>query len=259
VTRVAMLQLLNDIRVGVDRAIALAEAETAPAPEPVPASPPAAPAAPPAPAAGLTDEAAFWDVLRATNVLGPKISDEEFSGTRALLAAFAGTMPLGWAAYGLATAWLETAGTMHPIKEIGGETYFRRMYDIEGARPEKARELGNLTPGDGARFAGRGYPQLTGRNNYAKATAKLRALGFDVDLVANPDDAMRPDVAAAIMVWGMREGWFTGKRLNDYINNSPTRTQYVNARRIINGTDRAGDIADAAVVFERALRAGGWK
>src|SRR3546814_6075636 len=63
------------------------------------------------------------------------------------------------------------------------------MYDIRGDRPAKARELGNLTPGDGAKYAGRGYVQLTGKSNYVKATAKLREMGFTVDLVAEPDRA----------------------------------------------------------------------
>lgn len=148
-----------------------------------------------------------------------------------------------WVAYALATAYHETAHTMQPVKEYGGDAYFHRMYDIEGDRPEKARELGNEKPGDGARYAGRGYVQLTGRTNY-------RRFGIE----ATPDDAMKPDVAARIMRVGMEDGVFTGKQLAAYLPGD-----YVNARRIINGRDKAELIAGYARNFEAALRSGGWR
>ncbi|HYD26951.1 hypothetical protein [Brevundimonas sp.] len=221
---------------------------------PLPASPPTRP-----PAGGLQKPDAFFDHLSATSVLGPDLTDDERTGCNAILRACAGVMPLSWAAYTLATAYHETAHTMQPIKEYGGEAYFRRMYDIQGQRPAKARELGNDQPGDGARYAGRGYPQLTGKANYRKATVELRKIGIDVDLVAEPDLAMRRDVAAAIMVRGMVDGWFTGKRLNDFIPAAAQRKHYVAARRIINGTDKADLIAGYALVFEAALKAGDWR
>jgi putative chitinase len=202
---------------------------------------------------GLTDPTAFFAELRNTKAMGPTLSADEVSGCEAILAACAGWR-LSWAAYGLATAHLETAGTMQPIKEYGGTAYFRKMYDIEGARPAKARELGNTMPGDGAKYAGRGYVQLTGRTNYKKAGA---ALGQD--MVSTPDLAMRPDIAAAVMVKGMEQGWFTGKRLADYLPAATgTLEQFKAARRIINGQDRALDIARTAIEFQRALTAGGW-
>ena len=130
---------------------------------------------------------------------------------------------------------------MQPIKEIGGTAYFTRMYDINGQRPAKARELGNLAPGDGVKYAGRGYVQLTGRTNYAR-----------YGLAERPDDAMKPEVAGAILRSGMANGTFTGKKLADYLPGD-----YVGARRIINGTDRAADIAGYAVGFETALKEAG--
>jgi putative chitinase len=70
---------------------------------------------------------------------------------------------------------------------------------------------------------------------------------------------MRPDIAAAIMVKGMEQGWFTGKRLVDYLPAATgTLDQFKAARRIINGQDRALDIARTAIEFQRALTAGGW-
>jgi len=215
-----------------------------------PAPAPVAP--PPAPTQGLRSPALFFDQLRAGKMLGPVLSKDEVSGCEAILAACLG-WPASWTAYALATAYHETAGTMQPIKEYGGTAYFRRMYDIEGERPAKARELGNLTPGDGARYAGRGFVQLTGKANYSRAGQKLA-----IDLVADPDLAMRPDIAAQVMRRGMEEGWFTSKSLNDFVPMSAERQHYKNARRVINGADRADQIAGYALAFDAALLAGQW-
>lgn len=223
--------------------------------------PPAAPAPAPAPVdtSGLpfADEGAFYDWLRGNDMLGPKISPSEYQGCSAILAACAAEdFPLSWAAYALATAYLETAHTMQPIREIGGPAYFRRMYDIEGARPAKARELGNLSPGDGVKYHGRGYVQLTGKTNYRNAGNVL-----GVDLVGNPDLAMRPDVAGKVMARGMahRGFTFTGVHLADFLpNRLGDRAGFKKARRIINGQDRADDIAGYALNFQSALQAGGW-
>lgn len=75
-----------------------------------------------------------------------------------------------------------------------GAKYFRR-YDIKH-NPKQARSLGNRHQGDGARYRGRGYIQLTGRENYQRAG---KALG--IDLVRQPELAARPDIAARVAVW----------------------------------------------------------
>lgn len=154
---------------------------------------------------------------------------------------------LRWLADMLATDKLETAHTMQPISEMGGNAYFTRMYDPLGQRPGLAKRNGNTTPGDGIKYRGRGLVQLTWKNNYATMTKALCAAGFDVDLVANPDLAMRPDIAAFIMFEGMIRGLFTGKKLADYFSKSTS--DWINARRIINGTDRAAEIASIAKEF----------
>lgn len=181
----------------------------------------------------MTDAAKFFATVRTH--FGP-LDQGQVDGFNVLLDATA-HWPVSWRAYALATAWHETGFTMRPIKERGGTAYFKRMYDIQGERPDKARELGNRLPGDGAKFAGRGYVQLTGRANYAR-----------YGLSDTPDDAMKPAVAARILVEGMEGGHFTGKALADYLPGD-----YIGARRIINGTDRANTIAGHAVAFERAL------
>lgn len=193
------------------------------------------------------NRAAFFSAVRAS-LFGGRLNDLQVKGLDALLDAAPGSMPLEHLAYCLATAYHETAKTMQPIKEFGGTAYYKRMYDIEGERPAKARELGNLSPGDGVKFAGRGYVQLTGKANYTRASKEV---GFD--LVASPDLAMQPGIAAVIMFSGMTAGWFTGKKLSDYFR-SGLEDPY-NARRIINGTDKAAAIAEHYRKFLAALTA----
>ena len=211
----------------------------------------------------FADYGKFYDYLRGNSMLGPKITKAEFEGCDAIVAACVRAgWPIAWTAYALATAYHETAHTMRPVHEQGGEAYLTRMYDIRGQRPAKAKELGNLTPGDGVRYAGRGYPQLTGKNNYTKATTRLAAMGINVDLVANPDLAMRLDVAAAIMVSGMEDGWFTGRKLADDLPRTAgiaSLAQYVRSRDIINGKDRADLIAGYAINFQTGLQQGGYR
>ena len=198
------------------------------------------------------DRPAFFAVLRGTNLRHQRPSQVE--GTEMLLDKLMG-LRTSWVAYALATTYHETAATMQPILEHGGPAYFKRMYDKDGNRPHVAKTLGNTQPGDGALFAGRGYVQLTGRTNYERAA---KATGYP--LVGNPDLAMRPDIAAEILRAGMFEGWFTGRKFASALPAAiATRAQFREARRIINGIDRADKIAGYAVDFQAALIAGGWK
>lgn len=213
----------------------------------------------------FTDYGKFYDFLRGNALLGPTISKTEFEGCDAIITACVrARWGISYTAYALATAYLETAHTMQPIKELGGTAYFTRMYDIKGNRPAKAKELGNLTPGDGAKYPGMGYVQLTGKSNYAKLTKRLRELGIigdDVDLVKNPELAMRPDIAAAIMIVGMEEGLFTGRKLSDDlpVDGIATRPQFVASRDIINGKDRQDDVASYAFQLQTGLMQAGYR
>ena len=152
-----------------------------------------------------------------------------------------------WAAYMLATVKHECANRWMPITEYGRRDYFDK-YET-GTR--LGRRLGNTEPGDGYRFRGRGYVQITGRANYARMTEAL-ALGDDEDLVRDPDQALRPVIAYRIMSLGMRKGLFTGRKLADYINDAGC--DYKEARRIINGQDQAELIAGYAETLEAILR-----
>lgn len=191
----------------------------------------------------------FFDAIRET-IFGGTMSPSQVAGVNAILAACEGWR-LTWTAYALATAYHETAYTMQPIKERGGPEYYNHLYGIEGDDPVRAKKHGNINPGDGARFCGRGFVQLTWRSNYMKAGDKI-----GVDLVSNPDAAMELDNAAAIMRGGMEEGWFTRRKLTDFLTDS--KTDYVNARRVINGTDKAIAISGYARAFDKALHDAGY-
>lgn len=81
------------------------------------------------------------------------------------------------------------------MKEIGGSQYFAQRYDPK-YNLAKARVLGNKQVGDGAKYAGRGFIQITGRDNYKRAGAAL-----NLPLEQHPELAAKPDVAAKIAVW----------------------------------------------------------
>jgi putative chitinase len=159
-----------------------------------------------------------------------KLKQPQVDGFNVLLDAWAGRDPR-FTAYALATAWHETAKTMQPIREYG---------------KGKGKKYG--VPVNGQVYYGRGYVQLTWHENYAKAKSKL-----GVDFVGKPDLVMQPKHAAAIMVRGMTEGWFTGKKLSTYFNK--TKDDPVQARKIINGLDKAELIADYHRKFLAAVNA----
>ncbi|HEX8308716.1 MAG TPA: glycoside hydrolase family 19 protein [Allosphingosinicella sp.] len=153
-----------------------------------------------------------------------------------------------WLAYLLATAHHETDRTMKPIREYGGTAYFTRRYDPPpaGKNPDVAKDLGNVRPGDGAKYCGRGFVQLTGRRNYADWAKRLGA-----DLVDNPALAMDLDIATRILVEGSLLGTFTGKKLANYLHDDVS--DWRNARRVINGTDKADLIKGYALKYYAAI------
>ena len=80
------------------------------------------------------------------------------------------------------------------MKEMGGKLDFKK-YDPRFA-PRKAKILGNTEAGDGAKYKGRGYIQLTGRDNYKRAG---QALGLPLE--QKPELVEKPEIAAKVAVW----------------------------------------------------------
>jgi hypothetical protein len=114
----------------------------------------------------------------------------------------------------IATVAVETARTFRPIDEFGDEEYFTRMY-------ENRADLGNTRKGDGARYHGRGYIQLTGRANYRAYGQKLR-----FPLEQRPELAKTPEVAAAVLA-----DYFKTRA----VDQSAIARDWETARRKVNG------------------------
>lgn len=160
-------------------------------------------------------------------------------------------------AYILATAFHESAHTMQPVRETLATSDDQAILRLESSW--KAGKLPWVkTPywrkdAEGKSWFGRGLVQITFRYNYVKLGA---AIGED--LVTDPNRALDDEVAIKILIVGMRDGLFTGSKLSSYIDgldesDAEDYREFLNARRIVNGIDRAALIAGYAITFEHGL------
>lgn len=205
------------------------------------------------------DKAKFFAALRGGPLFPRGLSADQVQGLERLLDTwgryFANDSDFHLA-YNLGTSYHETAKTMQPIRERGERAYFNKYEPGTNL----GRVLGNTQPGDGFRFRGEGDVQNTGRANAIKATKRLNEVfGLKLDLVAHPEQRGDPFVSAMSLFLGNKEGWWTGKDLLDYIDGIPESEQedlreFANARRVVNGTDKAALIAEHAMVFYRAIQ-----
>lgn len=210
------------------------------------------------------NRAAFYKSLRRRNsgVFGTSLSQQQVDGCEAIIGAGRG-LPLPHLAHCMAEAYHETGATMAPVRET-----FAKTDDQAIARLERAWAKGQLSwvskpywrkDEQGRSWLGRGFVQLTWRDNYEKAAALT-----GVDLVGNPNAAMRPKVAAQILCEGCRVGMFTGKKLADF---DGVTYDHASARAIVNGDKNKVDdgmtmgdrIAGYAHAFEAALAAAGYR
>lgn len=186
----------------------------------------------------------FFDTVRE-NLFDGAMNQGQVHGMDSILLTWEaeGLTDLRWLAYMLATTLHETAKTMQPIEEFGkgkGYRYGKKIKrsGIPYKTPDKI-------------YYGRGYVQLTWHENYETMG---RLLG--VDLLNSPDMALQPVIASKIMFEGMTKGDssfgdFTGKALENYFNDK--KEDWVNARKIINGLDKAQLIAGYGKKFMAGL------
>ncbi len=133
-------------------------------------------------------------------------------------------------AYMLATAEHESQDFTKPEETAGRSQAIKRGYH------------------GGPEFFGRGYVHLTHIENYEKMDKRLNLGG---KLINNVELAKDPEIAAKILVIGMQEGHFTGAKIGRYINDE--RTDYKHARQVVNGLDKADEIAEKAKAWEKEI------
>ncbi|MBB3392701.1 hypothetical protein FHT82_005488 [Rhizobium sp. BK275] len=199
------------------------------------------------------DRQFFFDTVQHT-LFKDSLTPAQIEGMNAIFDywdANLATADRRWLAYILATAFHETAYTMQPVRETLATSDSRAVEILETAFAS-GRLSWVKTPywrldEDGKSWLGRGLVQLTHRRNY-EAMSEVTG----IDLVAEPDRAMEMVPAVTILIEGMLRGSFAGHRLCDHLNKE--REDWVNARRIVNGTDRAEKLAEYGRAFLAAIR-----
>lgn len=208
----------------------------------------------------------FYTALRRrhSGVFGTRLAQKQVEGMENLLNVWEQHFhadPIDLLAYDLATAFHETAHTMQPITERGSRAYFSKYEP----GTQLGRVLGNTLKGDGFRFRGEGHVQNTGRRNARVASHRLNeSFHLNIDLEVNPSKRGDPFISALSLFLGNKEGWWTGKDLLKYLDgedesDAEDLREFINARRVVNGTDKAKKIGIYALSFERALKEAGYK
>ena len=129
----------------------------------------------------------------------------------------------------VATILVETGSTFAPIKELGGEAYFRKNYWGNKAVREA---LGNITPTDAEDYCGRGFIQLTGRHNYEKCGGAL-----NLPLLSQPQLLLEPEPSARACAWfghahGLIEICNSAKQ---YTDSAARERVWTRVRKVVNG------------------------
>lgn len=198
------------------------------------------------------DRKGFFDAVRGA-LHGGRLARGQVDGLSALLDRFergGETRDLRFLAYMLATAHHETGGRMQPVRET-----FAATDEAAIVRLDRAFAAGRLPQvsapywrrdADGRSWLGRGLVQITHRRNYERLSGLT-----GIDLVGRPERAMEMAVSVEILFLGMLRGAFTGRRLAEHFSGG--RADWVGARRIVNGLDRAERVAEYGRAFLAAL------
>jgi len=172
----------------------------------------------------IFDRGVFFEHVR-NDPFGGELEQSQVDGMEAIMDIWEAVVPNAdrrWLGYCYATAAHETGMEMQPIEEYNAG---------------EGMAYGDKDPETGQTYFGRGYVQLTWRDNYAKADAELH-LGSKPDAPTTScewlaENALKPNIAAAVMFIGMAEGWFRGDKLIDFFDGE--KDDPYGAREIING------------------------
>lgn len=168
------------------------------------------------------NESYFYARIR-DSICGGRLSTSQKDGIDKIL-AYRTThydIPDSQLAYILATVYHETGHTFQPVKEQGSEAYLKSKLYYP--------------------YTGAGLVQLTWKKNYDKFGIKT------------PEQLLQWPTSLYVLFAGMTEGTFTGKKLSDYIQSDASLDDFVKARAIINGTDKATMIAHYALAIYEAM------
>lgn len=182
----------------------------------------------------ITNAAKFYSGIRKSIFRG-SIKQSQFEGIEATLSEWNKLQltDTRWLAYILATIYHETAGTMQPIEEYGRGKNRTYGYNIKHSG-KTYTDTTNI-------FYGRGYTQNTWYENYKMLTVEAQKSGYDWDFFSHPELLLQQEPSMWATFYCMINGKYTGKKLSDYFNE--TKDDPVNARRVINGRDKAELIA----------------
>lgn len=194
---------------------------------------------------------AFFNRLKSYNLF-PVLLQHHVDGMNAILDEWDSNPAYTdkrWLAYILATVYHETARTMQPIEEYGkgkGKAYGSKLK--MGAGPGK--RIAYTTPDK--LYYGRGHVQVTWYENYEalSKTAKAKLMGWN--FLTNPELMLKMAPSVFATFYGMTTGLFTGRKLAHYFDG--TKWDDVNARKIINGLDKADLIAVYARKFYECVK-----
>ena len=192
------------------------------------------------------DRKFFYDNVRA-NLFNGTLTQSQVDGMNYLLEVWEwafeannpndGTM---WLAYALATFFHETAQTMQPIEEYG-----------RGSGKSYGQPAGPYNQ----KYYGRGHVQLTWEANYKNGQQYIKdRYNKDANIYPDASKMLDSETSALVSYDGMVYGWFTGVGLPKYLSKSKGIEDPVNARRIVNGTDCAQQIAGYYWKFKAALK-----
>lgn len=193
----------------------------------------------------MIDRKKFFDYARRY-LFGGTLTQSQVEGCEAIIREYEARnlVDIRWLAYILATAYHETGlfingklvHTMQPVEEMG---------------KGKGKKYGKPDPETGLIYYGRGHTQNTWSDNYKRLTAAAKAKSKPWDFYQHPELLLQMEPSIWASYQGMITGLYTGKKLQHYF--SGIKNEPVEARRIINGKDRAQLVAGYHNKFLSAL------